>query len=1072
MTLALLDRAAQRELLLESVEAVLGAYGLDGAHLHLLEQKTNITFRVDAGGERFLLRVCQAGAYDRQELASEGMWLKALRESGLAVPELVAALDGSPVTSVLLPGRAEPRWCVLLRWVPGEIVESAVDPAIIEQVGELGARIHNVSESFAPPPGFTRPRWDCDRLFGRGEVIPAGRGEPLITGRTREILDAAAALLRRDMAALGEGSEVWGLVHKDLEPDNTVLHEGRVHAIDFADCGWGHYLYDVAASLLPLREKKGYPELREAFLRGYRHYRPLRPEHEALIDMFLIARSLFTIRFMVLTSLDERPELQSYAERVIPMMVGEVRRFVERRAGGAARGPSTTIVQLLAGVRDRGVKLWAEGEKLSFSAPQGVLTPELKADLAERKAEILVFLRQGQASAPAAGPVPRALPAGAPVPLSFAQQRLWFLDQLNPGSAEYNITRAVRLSGALRVYVLGRAVAEVIRRHSVLRTTFGTAGGVPVQVVAPSLALPLSVVDLRALPPDERLAEARSLIDREGRRPFDLARGPLLRLNLLRLEDGEHVAGSTMHHVISDGWSTGLLFREMGLLYEAFLAGRPSPLPELPIQYADFALWQRGQLDGEVLAGQLAWWKQHFAGAPDTLDLPTDRPRSEVRTSHGARCPFALPKGPADALRALAQAEGATLFMVLFAAWNALLARLSGQEDVVLGIPIANRNRTEIEGLIGFFVNTLALRTDLSGDPAWGELLGRVRRATVGAYAHQDLPFERLVEELRPERALAANPLFQVMFSLQAAQREESFSLPGLTMSPSPLSSEGGPAKFDLVLSLGDGESGVRGALEYRSELFDALTIVRLLEHFRGLLEGVAARPEQRLSELPLLGEAERHQLLVGWNDTAGPDPARCLHHLFAEQARRRPEAVAVSAAGGDLTYGELHARAGRLARRLHVLGVGPEVAVGLCLERSASMVTAVLAILAAGGAYVPLAPSYPAERLRQMAEDAGLRLVLTGAETADRLPELPGVERFVLVDRLEEEGAESGTPMFVTADNLAYVMFTSGSTGRPKGVAVTHRAVARLVLDANYARLSAGEVFLQYAPLSFDAST
>ena len=1076
MTLVLFDRETLREQLVEAVQPVLAAYGLAaGARVHLLEQKTNVTFRVDAGGERFLLRVCKAGIYGPQELASEGTWLRALRESGLVVPELVDTLDGSPVASVLLPGHAEPRWCVLLRWVPGEIVESAVDPAILEQVGELGARIHNLSEVFVPPPGFSRPRWDCDRLFGRGEVIPTGSGEPLITARTREILDAAAALLRQEMTALGEEPGVWGLVHKDLEPDNTVLHEGRVYAIDFADCGWGHYLYDIAASLLPLREKKGYPELREAFLRGYRRRRPLRPEHEALIETFLIARSLFTIRFMILTSLGERPELQSYAERVIPMMVGEVRRYLEKRAGAGAgmmelRGGKPTVIQLLAGLRDRGVKLWAEGEKLRFTAPQGALTPALKAELGERKAEVLAFLRQGQAAAPAPGPLPRALPEAAPIPLSFAQQRLWFLDQLNPGSAEYNVTRAVRLAGALRVDVLARAVGEVVRRHSVLRTTFGMGDGAPVQRVAPSLALPLPVIDLAALPAGDRLAEAGRRVDREGRRPFDLAAGPLLRLNLLRLAGTEHLVVSAMHHIVSDGWSTGLLFREMGVLYEAFLAGRPSPLPELPIQYADFALWQREHLDGEVLQGQLDWWKRHFEGAPDSLDLPTDRPRAEARGAPAARCAFDLPRGTAEALRAIAQAEGATLFMILFAAWSALLSRASGQEDVVLGVPIANRNRTEIEGLIGFFVNTLALRTDLSGDPAWRELLARVRRTTVGAYAHQDLPFERLVEELRPERALAANPLFQVMFALQAAQRENSFSLPGLTMSPSPLGSSGGPAKFDLTLSLAEGPEGVHGGLEYRAELFDAPSVIRLLEHFGSILEGIAADPGLRLSRLPLLTAGERQQLLVEWNDGGAVDRgALLLPDLLAGQAARTPEGAALICGEERVTYGELAERSGRLAAWLARRGMGTESLVALVAPRGAALVAAAVGVARSGAAFLPLDPAYPAERLRDLLLRSGARLVLAAPEV--EIPGFDGDREAIGGDAWEGEAA--GTPVLtIDPAQLAYVIYTSGSTGEPKGVMVSHGALRNLVswhLRAH--RLTAEDRSTLVASPAFDAA-
>ena len=623
-------------------------------------------------------------------------------------------------------------------------------------------------------------------------------------------------------------------------------------------------------------------------------------------------------------------------------------------------------------------------------------------------------------------------------PLSFAQQRLWLLDQLVPGNPFYNIPSALRLCGPLDVPALERSLSEIARRHQTLRTTFRPSEGRPVQVVAPAALLTLPVVDLGGLPEVEREAAALRLAREEARRSFDLARGPLLRTTLLRLGAAEHVLLLTTHHIVSDGWSRGVLNRELAAVYGAYAAGRPSPLPEPPIQYADFALWQRQRLRGELLETLLAYWRRQLAGLPP-LELPTDRPRPSAQTFRGARHAFVVPDRHVSALTTLGQREGATLFMTLLAAFTALLHRYTGREDIAVGSPIAGRTRPELEGLIGFFANTLALRTDLSGDPTFRELLRRVREVCLGAYAHQELPFERLVEELGPERDLSRNPLVQVLFALQNAPRHPP-QLPGLAVTP--LEVDAGTAKADLELHLREGAGGLEGTLVYSTDLFDAATAVRLTGHFRTLLEGVAADPERRLSDLPLLTEPERHRLLVEWNATAREYPREaCIHQLFEAQVERTPDAVAVISEDRRLTYRELNARANRLAHHLRGLGVGPEVPVGICLERSTDLVVGLLAILKAGGAYLPLDPAYPAERLAVMLADAEAPVVVTQRRLCDRLPD--GGARAVCLDadraRIDAEAghdpARSARP-----DNLAYVLYTSGSTGRPKGVALEHR--------------------------------
>ncbi|HZI05029.1 MAG TPA: amino acid adenylation domain-containing protein, partial [Archangium sp.] len=584
--------------------------------------------------------------------------------------------------------------------------------------------------------------------------------------------------------------------------------------------------------------------------------------------------------------------------------------------------------------------------------------------------------------APPLVPVPRT----GELPLSFAQQRLWFLEQLEPGQPTYNLPLAMELEGALDVSALEQSFQELVRRHEALRTTFRSTDTEAVQVIHPEASLPLPVVDLSAVSGSEQQAEVRRLAHEESGRPFDLIRGPLLRVKLLKLGEARHVLLLTMHHIVSDGWSMGILIREVAALYQSFTTSQPSPLPELPVQYADYAAWQRGWLRDEALEAQLAYWRQQLTGAAQVLELPTDRPRPAVQTYRGASHSVALPEPLSRAVATLSQQEGATPFMVLLAAFNAVLSRYSGQQDITVGSPIAGRTHADTEGLIGFFVNTLVLRTRLEGNPSFRELVGRVRQSTLGAYAHQDIPFEKLVEELKPQRSLSYSPLFQVMFAFQNAPAGAGPSPSGLTLRP--LESDNQTARFDLILSLADSPEGFRGTIDYNVDLFDTATVGRLFDHMRVLLEAATSNADQHLSTLPLLSEAERRRVLVDWNDVRAEYPRdACAHQLFEAQARRTPDALAVQMGENTLTYRQLDARANQLAHHLRTLGVGPDVRVGLGVERSFDMVVGILGILKAGGAYVPLDPAYPRERLAFMMKDSAVPLLLTQQALRGVLP-------------------------------------------------------------------------------------
>ncbi|AGC43389.1 non-ribosomal peptide synthetase [Myxococcus stipitatus DSM 14675] len=680
--------------------------------------------------------------------------------------------------------------------------------------------------------------------------------------------------------------------------------------------------------------------------------------------------------------------------------------------------------------------------------------------------------RLPQAAHPDAPPL-LPVPRGEALPLSFAQQRLWFLDEMEPGSASYNLPSALRLSGALDAEALRRAFESLVTRHESLRTTFASHQGQPVQLIRPPTGWELPQMDLRALPSSEREAHVHTLAMREAARPFSLATGPLLRTTLLRLEDAEHVLLVTLHHIVSDGWSAGVLVREVAALYAGFASGQPSVLPALPIQYADFATWQRTWLQGSALDRQLDYWRQKLAGAPPALELPTDRPRPAVQSFRGAQLPVSLSPELSSALKGLAQREGATPFMLLLAAFQTLLARYSGQDDLCVGTPIAGRTRAETEGLIGFFVNTLVLRANVDARASFRELLAQVRTSTLEAYEHQHVPFEKLVEALQPRRDLSRGPFFQVMFSLQNAPVQE-LSLPGLSFRP--VETNSASTKFDLSLALAEKQGCFQGVFEFSTDLFDAATVRRLSEHLLTLLSQVHAHPDVPLHALEMLSPSERNQVLVEWNAAQAHSPEHdCIHHLFAAQARRTPDALALQFDGHALSFRQLDEQANQLAWHLRSLGVGPEVRVGLFLPRSTQLIVSLLAILKAGGAYVPLDPSHPRERIGFMLADSGVQVLVSQQGLLSSLPAHSA--RVVALDGEAETLSRQPrhTPASsVGSDNLAYVIYTSGSTGRPKGVAVQHRSVVHFWASLErtvYADVRGALRVSVNAPLSFDAS-
>ena len=671
-------------------------------------------------------------------------------------------------------------------------------------------------------------------------------------------------------------------------------------------------------------------------------------------------------------------------------------------------------------------------------------------------------------------------------PTSFAQQRLWFFDQLEPGSSVYNISTGFRVTGPLNVAALEQSLNEIVRRHEALRTTFGVADGQPVQVIAPNLTLALPMVDLSAgaqaglceLPEAEREAKAQHLAKKESQRPFDLVRGPLLRALLLRLDEKKHILLLTFHHIVSDGWSMGIFLRELTALYGAFCMGGRSPLPEPPIQYANFAAWQRQWLQGEVLERQLSYWRKQLEGV-STLEFPTDCPRPKVQTFRGARESVLLSQSLSEALRRLGRQAGATLFMTLLAAFTVLLRRYTGQGDIVVGTPVAGRNRTEIEDLIGFFVNTLVLRTDLSGDPTFRELLGRVRGMALDAYAHQDLPFEKLVEELQPERDLSRTPLFQVFLNMAGPEARE-LSLHGLTVERLMLFEP--ESQFDFTLYVKEKKQEIHFELVYNADLFRQDRMIWMLEQFQTLLAAIAADPNQPLSTLRLLTGAERHRLSQRSNVVRPANPfiefrkediEQSIPGRFEQQVKQFPDHIAVRTRNHQWTYSELNQTANQIAQRILRSGDTGDERIALLLDHNAAMIAGIFGVLKAGKSYVPLDAAHPKARLSYILEDCQAGAILTNTGNLAFAKTLSnGTVELINVDEIAAGTPTSNPNLPISPETLAYILYTSGSTGQPKGVMQNHRNVLHHIGNyTNRLHLDASDRLTLISSYSFDAA-
>lgn len=726
------------------------------------------------------------------------------------------------------------------------------------------------------------------------------------------------------------------------------------------------------------------------------------------------------------------------------------------------------INELLSRLRELGIRLQADKDRLKVDAPVGILSSSLREELLRHKSEIIRYFDSDEFLRPDdSSPIPLRSRDGE-LEVSFSQERLWFLSRLEPGNTAYNICGGIRLEGRLRQEVVEQSLSEIIRRHEALRTIFEEINSKPVQVISPKAAFKLPVLGLEALPEADRAARLQQIIADEARRPFDLSAGPLFRAVLVRLGQEEHVLVLVMHHIITDGWSLGVFTRELESLYSAFCEGRPSPLADLPVQYADYAAWQRERLQGKILDTQVKYWRQKLGEELPVLQLPTDRPRSAVQTHHGARHGFDLPGGLSERMEDLSRQQGVTLYMLLLAAFKVLLYRYTGQSDFGVGSPIANRTLPELEGLIGFFVNTLVLRADMSGDPGFIELLSRVRETTLGAFDHQELPFEKLVEIVNPAREMSYSPLFQVMFVLQNMPGA-GVQLPGLRLSSVAIDS--GASMFDLTLFMWKRDQRLSGSVEYNTDLFDAERIERMVGHFQTLLEGIVADPARRLSELPVLPEAERQQLLVEWNDTVVEYPwDKCIPELFEKQVERTPDAIAVTDNNEKTTYQELNERANQLAHYLKELGVGPQVVVGLCIKRSVELVIGIMGILKAGGIYLPLDPSYPEQRLSYMLEDSRAQILLTAKNAEPVVPKSKTQILYLDADDWSFAQHRSEDPVSCAqAETPAYLIYTSGSTGRPKGVIGLQRGLLnRFNWMWKTYPFGAGEVCSQKTSISF----
>ncbi len=728
-------------------------------------------------------------------------------------------------------------------------------------------------------------------------------------------------------------------------------------------------------------------------------------------------------------------------------------------------------LEFLSHLNSLDIKIWLEKDKLKYQAPKGAMTAEIKQKIGARKAEILAFLSAAKTSSDRLDSKIIPVPRDQVLPLSFAQQRLWFLHQLSPNSQSYNLLEAMRLEGELDRVALEKSLSELLRRHEILRSTFPMVDGQPIQDIAAPSPVHLPCHDLQSLSSEEQTTKFQEIAIATAQESFDLAQGSLIQFMLFQLGDQEHILLIKMHHIIYDGWSLSIFFRELSQLYQAFTQGLPSPLPELSIQYADFAVWQRQWLTGEVLEQQLNYWREQLADAPLVLELKTDHPRPSVQTFHGDGQGFRLEQDLSQQIKQLSQESETTLFMTLLAAFFILLSRYSGQEDLLVGTPIANRNNSAIEDMMGFFANTLALRGDLSENPTFLELLARVKRTTLSAYAHQDFPFEMLVDKIQPERDLSRNPVIQVLFSAQNTPPVDS-SLSGLKIENMPLSTEI-KARFDLEVGFWETSEGLEGVWVHNTDLFEPATITRMGNHFHNLIKAIVANPNERIGKLSLLSPEEHDQLITEWNATQADYPQdECIHQLFEKQVAINPDAVAVVFGEQSLTYRELNCQANQLAHYLLTLGVTPDTLVGICVERSLIMIMGLLAIIKAGGAYVPLDPEYPQERLSWILEDTQVALLLTQTSLGNKLP--PHQAKLVFLDDLDSQIAqhpEDNPHTAVNPSHLANVIYTSGSTGKPKGVMVEHKGLYNLAMDQiEVFGIQSDSRVLQFASFSFDA--
>lgn len=728
-----------------------------------------------------------------------------------------------------------------------------------------------------------------------------------------------------------------------------------------------------------------------------------------------------------------------------------------------------SIVEFLTDLRSKEIVLSLDGEKLKCNAPKGVLTAELRDELTQRKPELIAFLRTSREAARAGGSGITRVDRTRPLPLSLAQQRLWFLTQLDPVNPAYNIPTAMRLMGPLNQNALESALRSIIKRHETLRSSFVQIDGVPQVVIQDEVDWKLLKSDLTHLPPSEQERELNTVIERAAREPFDLAHGPLMRATLITLGPDAHALLLVMHHIISDGWSIGISVREFADFYHHAVDGTQSAVSPLAIQYTDFADWQRKWLDGGELDRQLPYWKQHMAGAPPVVQFPMDHRRPQIETSAGHRLLTVIPAETVAALEEMGREEGVTLFMLMLAAFNVLLYRYSGQNDVVVGTPSANRNRAELHGLFGFFVNNLVLRTSLEGNPTFRELVARVRDVTLHAYEHQDVPFDRLVQALRPERTTDHSPLFQTLFSLQNFSLED-LKLSGLEITP--IEFDAGTARFDLTVEMYPRHGKLRAYFEYNTNLYDRETIEQLQRHFLALLDSVLSNPDQPVDLIPLLQADERQQILEEWNATEAPhDSHTCFHRKFEKQVEQTPDRIAVVAGADSMTYRELNHRANQIAHRLQSLGVGPESLVGLYVERSTDMLAALLGTMKSGGAYVPLDPIYPKHRIADILDDAQPRVILTSTQLRSSLPDTSA--EILCLDTLGPVApteAMSDPGVGVAPDSLAYVIFTSGSTGRPKGVQIPHYALVNFLESMKREPgFTSDDVLLAVTTISFD---